>query len=83
MGFTSSDLEIDASDGWVGVTVTGTEVKLIHAGGADILCRVGDTSTSSGFRLSVGDSLASADNLYVKVSQSRASNAAKLHVIKD
>ena len=83
MALVSEDVAVDQVDGWLALVVTGTVLHINDVRGSRILCKFNIGSTSAGFILNQGDTLKTAETIYVKAIDHSNLDDAVVIVVKD
>lgn len=81
MAFGTFDINMNNTDGWIAVVLTGTEVHITEVLGNEIMCRFDIASESAGFAMAPGDTLSCEETLYVKARY--LNRKASIIVVKD
>lgn len=66
MAYTTDDINLGSTEGWVAVILTGTELHITEVLGNDIMCRFDIASNSAGFVREPGQTLSCEETIYVK-----------------
>jgi hypothetical protein len=83
MSLNTTDIDLEFDSGWLAIPCTGTVVHIVRVAKANIECRVGISSISGGFVLKEGDTLKSAETIYVRPQLYNVGRSAKITVVKD
>lgn len=83
MALNTTDIDLDFDNGWLAIPCTGSVVHIVRIAKANIECRIGIASTSSGFVLKEGDTLKAEETIYVRPQLYNVGRIARITVVKD